>query len=191
MCIVFLLICSAVPLVTAADIKLEAEDAALTGVTVQTAIKPFSGKGYVTDFDKPGDKITFNVNIPNTSTSSPLYELKIQYNSPYGDKSFDLIVNGYATSGILTSNGNKFSSLSVGKFLLNKGSNKVVLGTGWDYFNIDFIVFVPSKQVQFNIRQTPINPNATIETKKLYSASPSPSPPPSIRKCQTAAMARK
>jgi hypothetical protein len=43
----------------------------------------------------------------------------------------------------------------------------MVLGNGWSYFNIDFIVFVPSKQVQFNIRQTPINPNATIETKNL------------------------
>jgi mannan endo-1,4-beta-mannosidase len=112
MCIVLLLICSVVPLVTVADIKLEAEDAALTGVIVQTAIKPFSGKGCVTDFDKPDDKIKFNVNIPNTNLSSPPYELKIQYNSPYGDKGFDLIVNGYATSGILTSNDNKFSLLS-------------------------------------------------------------------------------
>ncbi len=116
----------------------------------------------MTDFDQPDDKITFNVNIPNTNASSPLYELKVEYNSPYGDKGFALIINGHTTSGTLKSNGNTFSLLSVGKFLLNKGPNKVVIGTGWGYFNIDFIVFVSIKPVQFNIRQTPINPNATL-----------------------------
>ena len=154
----------------ATDIKLEAEDGMLTGVNVQTAIKPFSGRGYVTDFDDSNDKITFHVNIPITNLPASLYELRIQYNSPYGDKGIELNVNGYATNAILAGNGNQFALLSVGKFLLNRGSNQLILGNGWGYFSIDFIILVSTEQVQFNIRSTPINPHATLETKKLYTA---------------------
>ena len=168
--VVFLLICSILARPLAADIKLEAEDAVRTGVSVQTIIKPFSGHGYVTDFDQDNDKITFNVNIPSANTPSPLYELKIQYNSPFGQKNFDLLINGHATSGTFMGNGNQFSMLSVGKFPLKAGSNTLVIGKGWGYFSIDYIVLVRSNEVPFNIRPTPINPNATKEAKQLYSA---------------------
>jgi hypothetical protein len=76
-CLFVLWACISQSWVTAADIKLEAEDGILTGVTVQTVIKPFSGRGYVSDFDKSDDKITFNVNIPNTNTSSVFYQLRM------------------------------------------------------------------------------------------------------------------
>jgi mannan endo-1,4-beta-mannosidase len=166
----FVLICVSARWTTATDITMEAENAELTNVTVQTKIKPFSGTGYVTDFDSANDKIKFNVEIPDINAASQLYALKIQYNSPFGEKGFDLIINDNPTSGILKGNGNQFSSHSAGNFLLKKGSNSVVIGNGWGHFSIDFIVLMPKQQVSFNIRKTPINPKATAETKKLYTA---------------------
>ena len=166
----FVLICVSAPWTTATDITLEVENAELTNVTVQTKTKPFSGTSYVTGFDRANDKIKYNVEVPNKNAASQLHALEIQHNSPFGDKGFDSIINDNRTNRTLKGNGNKFSSHSAANFLLKKGSNSVVIGNVWDYFSIDFIVLVTNQQVSFNIRKTPVNPKATAEAKKLYTA---------------------
>ncbi|CAF0921768.1 unnamed protein product [Didymodactylos carnosus] len=101
------------------DIKLESENGQLTGITGGTETKGHSGKGYVKDFDNSNNKLTFLFNLPSNTTSVNLfYEIKIQYNSPFGDKGYDLKINTQSTSGMFIGNQNKFTLLSVGKYML-------------------------------------------------------------------------
>lgn len=149
-------------------IQLEAEHGTLDGVSVGTSIWGYSGSGYVTGFDQDGDKVTLHFELPYTG-SSPLYDLKIKYNSPFGNKGIDLNINGYGTSGMLAANGNLFTDASMGKFLLKQGWNTVVLGKGWGHFSIDFIAFIPVRQVHFDISPHPVYPHASPEARHLYS----------------------
>lgn len=51
-------------------IIMEAENAALQGVSSASAIEGFSGTGYVTEFDAPGDSITWSLSLDEASLVS-------------------------------------------------------------------------------------------------------------------------
>ncbi len=122
------------------DIKVEAESAALTGVSVVTTLPGYSGTGYVWNFDDANDKITFTV--PATAGE---YEMSIIYYSPYGEKHCGVQVNNAASlDQKFNGTGEGFSSVSVGKFQLTDGNNTVTITNGWGYYGIDYILFTPA-----------------------------------------------
>ena len=125
---------------TAPIIHLEAEDAALTGVTVQTAQPGFSGKGYVGDFAATGSKIVWT--IPNARAG--LYQAQLHVLTPSGTKGYDLVVNGHKFSGMLPDSKAAFVTQPAGKVELTEGVNTVEIDRGWGYYDVDALDLTPA-----------------------------------------------
>ncbi len=146
-----------------AEIKLEAENASLTGVTKSTSYAGYSGTGYVSGFDNSADKITFTFNA-----TTGLYDLFIGFCTPNGEKGYDLSVNGSSSTGMFTFS-NTFIEANSGKVSLNEGQNVIIIGNGWGWFYIDYIRLIPT------VASVPLKPSqglsdslATQSAKDLY-----------------------
>jgi mannan endo-1,4-beta-mannosidase len=145
-------------------IHLEAEEGTLTGVTVATARASFSGTGYVTGFANPGDNVAFSFRAP-----PGIRDLRIRYSAPFGDKGYDLVVNGTRLSGLFRGTGNAFATHAAGKVELKAGVNTIVIEKGWGYFDIDYIELTPVAMV--GVRQPPgrlADPKAAGATHALF-----------------------
>ncbi len=146
-----------------AEIKLEAENASLTGVSKSTSYAGYSGTGYVSGFDNSTDKITFTFNA-----TSGLYDLLIGFCTPNGEKGYELVVNGSSSTGMFTYS-NTFKEANAGKVFLNEGQNVIIIGNGWGWFYIDYIRLLPA------VTYPPLKPSqglsdsmATQSAKDLY-----------------------
>ena len=149
---------------TADSIRVEAEAGALTGVTIATTTAGYSGTGYVTGLDEATDKLTLTV-----TAKAGLYNLAVGYASPFGDKGIDFQVNDEKGTGMLKQV-TKFTSASLGTFLLKEGQNTITIFRGWGYFDVDYIqgspaaVTLPAKPPK-----TLVDAQATQSTKGLFS----------------------
>jgi mannan endo-1,4-beta-mannosidase len=159
-----LLMYTAPALVRAAPIRVEAETGVLTGVTVATTPPGYSGTGVVVGFDNAADNITLTVAAP-----AGLYKLSLGYNAPYGDKNFDLSVNGVAASGVLVGNGSGYGQADAGTFLLPAGSTTIVVKNGWGYYNIDYAELTPTTvALPAAVPATLADPQALPVAKALF-----------------------
>lgn len=122
-------------------IRLEAERGQLSGVDVQRARTGYSGNGYVSGLDADGDRVLFTANAPATG----LYDIRIRYAAPNGEKGFELTVNGSRISGMLAGTAaGVFAEHAAGKTELRAGANKLTIEKGWGYFDVDRIDLVPA-----------------------------------------------
>ncbi len=149
----------------AADpIQVEAESGVLTGVTVATVTKGFSGTGYVTGMDNAADKIVLTF-----TAKAGIYDLEIGYASPFGEKGVDFQVNDEKGSSMLKQS-TTFTAAKLGKFLLKEGQNTVTIGRGWGYFDVDYIVLTPSATtLPTKPAKTLVDASASTSTKGLFS----------------------
>lgn len=144
----------------------EAEDGILTGTSIATAVPGYSGTGYVTGFDNDGDAVTVTVN----PSKAGLYQIKIRYNAPNGQKQANLFVNGTSAGVVDFAPTTGFTEIAVTKAMLNAGSNTIRLDKGWgwydiDYFSIEEATAPPVHQVS----KTLVNPAASPAAKSLMS----------------------
>jgi mannan endo-1,4-beta-mannosidase len=147
-----------------ASLLLEAEDASLTGVSVATTINGYSGTGYVTDFDQEGDNVIFNFSV-----TEGMYKIEIGYGIPSGEKGYDIIVNGMKSSGMFTEGPGNFKELSAGKYYLQEGENTVIIGGGWNWYNIDFIRISETNVYKPLLPEAGLSdPSAPLYTQRLY-----------------------
>lgn len=158
----------AAPPAAPAAIHLEAEQAALTGNAVLTKRAGFSGAGYVGDFEKEGAKIVWAV----PKAAAGLYAVQIRYSAPFGDKGYDLVVNGRRLSGTLRATGDRFASQSGGKVELRAGANTVAVERGWGYYEVDAVDLVPAGPAPppAAVSASPSDPQATPEARALLAA---------------------
>jgi len=156
---------SAPPAVPAGALRLEAEDAALTGNTVQTKRAGFSGKGYVGGFEKDGAKIVWTV--PHARAG--LYQAQLRYSAPFGPKGYDLVVNGLKLSGTFPGTGEAFATQAAGRVELKGGANTVEIDRGWGYYDIDALDLVPDNAAQplAAVPETLADPQATPAARAL------------------------
>jgi mannan endo-1,4-beta-mannosidase len=150
----------------ATTIRLEADTAKLTGNTLLTATPGFSGTGYAGDFIPEGSKIEWT--IPNARAG--LYTVQLRYSAPYGDKGYDLVVNGKKSSGTLTATGKKFVAIRSGQIELVSGANTIAIERGWGYFQINSLELEPAKS-PVPLRPVPAklsDPKATVATRTLF-----------------------
>ena len=149
----------------ATKLHLEAEDATLSGATVASERKGFSGSGYVTGFQKDGDKITWN--IPNAQAG--IYQAIIRFSAPSGPKGFDLVVNGAKSSGTLPGPNAAFSSMTSPRFELKAGANTISVEKGWGYYDIDSIDIEPAKidKTLKKVAPIPTDPKATQGVRRV------------------------
>ncbi|WP_051317198.1 glycosyl hydrolase [Ectobacillus panaciterrae] len=146
----------------------EAEDGILNGVKVSQNITGYSGNGYVTDFNKKNDSVTFKIHVP----SKGLYILHIGYQIPTGSgkKYTKLILNDASPKKILLPESNEFTEIPGERVLLDQGENTIKFASDWGYYNLDYIkVQSASALTAHNVSKKLVNPNATKETKALMS----------------------
>ena len=159
-----LLVLFAPALTWAVPIRVEAEAGVLTGVTVATTPPGYSGTGVVTGFDNAADNISLTFTAP-----AGLYKVSIGYNAPYGDKGFDLSINGVAATGMLTGNASSYGQADAGTFLLPAGSNTITVKNGWGYYNVDYLELTPTTvALPAPVPATLADPNASAITKALF-----------------------
>lgn len=164
----FVLASGAVWAAPAKTIHLEAEDATLTGVTIRHDRTGFSGQGYVGDFAPDNAQIVWTF----PSARAGLYDVRIRYSAPSGEKGYDLVVNGAKFSGMLAPTGNAWATQAGGKVELREGANTVAIERGWGYYDIDALDFVPASAAP-PLRKPPVtlsDPHATGQARALLRA---------------------
>ena len=129
--------------------KIEAENAVLTGGAVlATTIQPFSGTGYV-DYNGSPSSVTFTY----TAAAAGYHDIVIRYESQFGFKLGDLLVNGGPRSevyfnttqqGVAGQTNPTFRSTTPRRILLNAGANTIEIARGYNYYGIDYIQIAPS-----------------------------------------------
>ncbi len=129
--------------------KLEAESAVLSGgAVVATALQPASNGSYV-DYNAAPSGVTFSY----TAAAAGYHDLVIRYESQYGFKIGDLLVNGGPRSEVYfnttlqggTGPANPtFRSTTPRRILLNAGANTIEIARGYNYYGIDYIQIAPS-----------------------------------------------
>lgn len=147
-----------------ASIVLEAEDASLTGVTVASTINGYSGSGYVTGFDQAGDKVTFSFSI-----TEGMYKIEIGYGIPSGEKGFEITVNEIKSSGMFTQGPGNFQEINAGNFYLDEGENTVIIGGGWNWYDIDYIRVSETNVYKPLLPESGLSdPSAPLYSRRLY-----------------------
>ncbi|KAF2464192.1 mannan endo-1,4-beta-mannosidase-like protein [Lindgomyces ingoldianus] len=142
----------------------QAEAATLSGVTIGASVAGFSGTGYVEGFDTASDSITFTIN----STTSQLYDLKIIYNGPYGDKYTYVVLNNAGGSQVSLPATSAWVTVPAGQVLLNTGSNTIQIQNNWGWYLIDAITLSPAaKPGPHQTTTVPVNTNANSDTRAL------------------------
>lgn len=143
----------------------EAEDAALNGTIVESSAQGYSGTGYVTGFDKDGDSIAFQIDVP----AAGIYALSIGCRAPYGDKVLSLKLNGQPSGDVSVKASVTFGEVPAGKLLLNEGENTVTIDKNWGWYEIDYIKLQQAGAPKPHaIVRKLVNPNATKEAGSLF-----------------------
>ncbi|MBC8134990.1 MAG: beta-mannanase, partial [Fibrella sp.] len=147
-------------------ILLEADKATLTGNSLLQATTGFSGTGYAGDFIPEGAKIVWT--IPEAGAG--LYDVRIRYSAPFGEKGYELVVNGKKSSAMFPATDKKFGTVAAGKVELTGGTNTIAIERGWGYFQINSIELTPAK-APTALAKPPAklsDPKATAATRDLF-----------------------
>ncbi|KAF3039813.1 hypothetical protein E8E11_002747 [Didymella keratinophila] len=132
--------------------------------TLQAESATLSGTGYVEGFDEGTDKITFTV----PSTTQQLYDLKLVYNGPYGDKYTYVVLNSAGGSQVSFPATTAWTTVSAGQVLLNAGNNTIEIQNNWGWYLIDSIILSPSPKCgAHKIATQPVSPNANADARAL------------------------
>src|SRR5262245_3972860 len=148
---------------SAGTIVLEAENGTLTGTSVATSAAGYSGSGYVVGFDATGDSVRWT--FPG---SNGLFQLRIRFRTPYGEKGFDATVNGFTTSGMFPAI-SSFATFDAGLVELTNGNNTLEIGGGWNWYEIDRADLLPTNAPPppLPVPTTLVNTQATLAARQL------------------------
>lgn len=153
---------------TTKPIRIEAEDGQLKGGLQVADVRPgHSGRGYVTNFTRDGDRLELTV-----AASAGVYDVQIGYCSPGGQKAFELVVNDVKSVGVFRPAAlEQFGVQRAGKIALKDGANKIAIEKGWGYYDIDYIQLTPVGVPPSPAKppKTPSDPDATAKTAALLS----------------------
>ena len=118
-------------------IRLEAEDAELTGVTISTERAGYSGTGYLngSTFDQENDKITFSIDVADAGK----YRLLIGYGGFYGEKYQYIYVNDVNLAYFYFPPTSAWATIEYGLIDLNAGNNTIAIVKSWGWMDVDFI----------------------------------------------------
>lgn len=140
--------------------KYEAENATLSGgAVIQNLSGASNGKIVAT---QEGE---LSLNIQKTSQA--YFDIYVQASSG-SIKHNDVVINGAGTSFVVD-NAN-YTSIKVASFVkFNAGVNTLQIKKSWGWINVDYIELVEvSASGRFNLNQTLVTPNPSVEAVKLY-----------------------
>lgn len=142
----------------------EAEDGDLTGVTITHSSPGYSGTGYVTGFDNPGDKLTVSAFVPDDG----FYKLVIRYRCPDGPKTQNLLINNKPLSVVSFMHSDSFIRMEAGNYMMGNGMNHFTISNNLGWTDIDKIEIYPAYRHVYAVSQNPVDSLAGTSTKMLY-----------------------
>ncbi len=147
------------------DLHYEAENARLLGATRIAYENPEgTGRAWVTGFTQATDAIEFTITVPNAGD----YQLDLTYSAD-GDKNIPVSIGDNFTGSRRLPKTTGFETRTYGRVPLVAGDNLLRIGTDWGYTDIDSIQLKPAAPpVPFQLRPQPVTPNASLETRQLY-----------------------
>ncbi len=120
------------------EILLEAEDAEHFGVSVESADSGFSGAGYVTGFDAPGDSLRFTFDV-----EPGVYELRLGVRVRGRLQTYQAWIDGDRIAGTLFGTGAGFAERRLGERLLEAGTHRLVFASAAGGVDVDYLRLVP------------------------------------------------
>jgi len=147
------------------QVRLEAEDASLTGATVSSSRPGYSGKGYATGFTLPGARAEWKVKV-----RGGIYLVDVGFSTPGGEKGFEVQVNGRKVSAHFPDSKGAFNAVSAGRMELANGENVVSIERGWGHYDLDFVELkpAPAPPPLKRISKRLADPRASSEARQLY-----------------------
>lgn len=154
------------------DLLYEAEDAELEGLELYTGanlngVTAKSGCGYVGLWDMDESRLTFHVDVPE----SGMYELEF-LTAAYDKESYNtVVVNDRTFFEALCTKSRDFGRSFV-KAGLQKGSNVIIVETGWYWIFIDCMRVRPAEGIgsdAYSVDRELINGAASDHTRRLMS----------------------
>ncbi|MDE6501024.1 MAG: glycoside hydrolase [Ruminococcus sp.] len=146
----------------AADTKYEFETAKISGdVTVEKDANASSG-AYLKMEDSGSISVDFEVE------KAGVYNIIIYCGGIGGDKQQNLSVNGVTQGAFGVPESEGFEAVKVSSVKLNAGKNTLLIEKSWGWSNFDYMVIEDASSTPIVATQTtPVDPNATSETKSL------------------------
>ena len=142
-------------------IKMEAEDANYSNCRLINDKKYSGGKALeMTDENA-------RINFTYHASERGKYTIHIGYDALYGSKVVNVAVNGSHFS--FQTGDNVIEEAEVGTFIMNQGSNSIVITPSWTWFRIDYIrVDKGGSTVEFDISENPVDTQASDAARTLY-----------------------
>lgn len=141
------------------DNKIEAENGSLASCEVINNSNYSGGKAV--RMTENAAKLTFTLNIAKRQK----HKIFVAAEGIGGQKEVRITINGLST----LFKANTYAEKEIGRFILNEGTNEVVVSPAWTYFNIDYIRTEPADDdISFDIPAQPITPQATPAALALY-----------------------
>jgi mannan endo-1,4-beta-mannosidase len=142
--------------------KFEAESATLAGGAEKTTDSRASGGFYVAQKDG-------NLTIDLSLDQEGFYNIYINAAAPGGDKINNFSIDGMNVDFGFSLNTAFVSKKVVSSLKLKAGNHQVKITKSWGWINIDYIEFEKVDDWgRFDIQKTPVTPNPTDHTMKLY-----------------------
>lgn len=145
----------------------EAEKAHLTGsMTVKTDVNA-SGWKVVGSFENSEDTVEFTIDVP----ADGVYDFTLTCKGIGGSKINNLLVDGQH-QGTFECGSMMYTDAPVRGALLTAGQHTVTVTPSWGWMTLDKLTVTPAQAIPdsvYDISPTLINPNATENTRKLYS----------------------
>ena len=140
----------------------EAENAILAGGAEKTANTSSSGGFYVAQKD---GNLTFDLSIQEEG----FYNISVYAAAPGGNKINKFSIDGMSVDFSLLLNTNYVLQKVVSSLKLKAGNHQVKITKSWGWIDIDYIKFDKVEDWnRFDISKTPVTPNPTDHTLKLY-----------------------
>lgn len=150
--------------------RLEAENGVLSGncrVVTLTGSQQYSGEAYVDGFEQDTDYVTMKVEIPEDG----FYDMSFRLKSKGGEKTNYVYLDGQHVGDIYIKN-DLLNDAVVARTFMAKGAHEIEVRKSWGWICLDYCEITtaePIRKETFMISKKLSNPNASENTKRLYS----------------------
>lgn len=150
------------------SLKIEAEDAVLSGNAQIQNDEQYSGGAYVNgQTNDAGDTIDFNVTLENNG----FYCFNFRSHSGDSGRTNYLYIDDVSSGNIVCNSDDVLVDSFVDNIYLTAGDHKITIVPYWGYTDFDYLEITKSKTVTddtYNVTCALSNPNADEHTKMLY-----------------------
>ena len=146
-----------------AQTVIEAEDATLNGVTINTNAAGYSGTGFV--YMAGSGSITVIITVPDAA----FYKLVMRVSTTMGNKDQDLYLNGTQISTLKFPANTAFFDFNAGNLPLVSGTNTIEIRKNWGYMYFDKFTFTQAALHDYSTTAiVPVNADVDLKTKNVY-----------------------